>query len=72
MREFQVPVIAVFTKYDQFKREIRIWLEDERCDPEMDLDAEVEDKFKQHYLAGLNRKTPFIRLESEYHDVVNG
>ena len=70
---FPVPVIAVFTKYDQFKRNIRMKLEDQGRDPDIDLDAEVENKFKQHYLSGLqvDSSPPFIRLESEDHDVVN-
>ena len=71
MWDFQVPVIAVFTKYDQFKRDMKMKLEDEGRDQEMDLDAEVEKIFNQHYLAGLNGPPPFIRLESEDHDVVN-
>ena len=71
MWDFQVPVIAVFTKYDQFKRDIKMKLEDEGRDREMDLNAEVENIFNQHYLAGLNGLPPFIRLESEDHDVVN-
>ena len=29
----QVPVIAVFTKYDQFKRDMKIKLEDQYRDP---------------------------------------
>jgi len=70
MWHFQVPVVAVFTKYDQFKRNIRMKLEDEGRDRDIDLDAEVENTFKQHYLAGLNCSPPFICLESEYHDVV--
>jgi len=68
---FQVPIIAVFTKFDQFKRDIKMKLEDEGRDPEMDLDTEVENNFKQHYLAGLKGSPPFIRLESKDHDVVN-
>ena len=72
MWDFQVPVIAVFTKYDQFKRNVRMKLQDDGCDPDgMDLNTAVEDKFKQHYLAGLNGSPPFIRLESEYHGAVN-
>jgi hypothetical protein len=61
----QVPVIAVFTKFDQFKREIKMKLEDDGRDPETDLDAEVEEAFQRHYLAGLAGSPPFIRLESE-------
>jgi len=68
---FQVPVVAVFTKYDQFKRDIKMKLEDEGCDREIDLNAEVENIFNRHYLASLNGPPPFIRLESEDHDVVN-
>jgi len=63
-RTFQVPVIAVFTKYDQFKRDIKMKLEDENR--ETDLDAEVEKIFDQHYLASLGGDPPFVRLESEH------
>ena len=65
-----VPVIAVFTKYDQFKLDIKMKLEDEGRDPEMDFNAEVENIFNQHYMASLDGPPPFIRLESEGHDVV--
>ena len=68
---FPVPVIAVFTKYDQFKRNIKMKFEDEDRDPEIDLDAEAESIFKQHYLASFNGSPPFIRLESEDHGAVN-
>ena len=71
MSGFQVPMIAVFTKYDQFKRNIKMKLEDEGRDPEIDLDAEAENIFKQQYLASLNGPPPFIRLESEDHGAVN-
>jgi hypothetical protein len=71
MRDFPVPVIAVFTKYDQFKRNIKMKLEDEHRDPKIYLDAEAENIFKEHYLAGLNGPSPFIRLESEDHGAVN-
>ena len=69
--DFKVPVIAVFTKYDQFKHDIKMNLEDEGGDREIDFNAEVESVFNQHYLAGLNGTPPFIRLESEDRDVVN-
>jgi hypothetical protein len=73
MWDFQVPVIAVFTKYDQFRRDIKMKLEDqlEGRGTEIDLNAEVESKFSQHYLASLNGPPPFIRLESEDHDAFN-
>jgi hypothetical protein len=65
---FQVPVIAVFTKYDQFRREIRMKLEDQRRDPGTELDAVIESIFNQHFLASLMGPPPFIRLESEGFD----
>ena len=68
---FQVPVIAIFTKYDQFKRDVKMKLEDECPDREIDLNIEVENIFNQHHLAGLNGSPLFIRLESEDHDVVS-
>ena len=66
---FQVPVIAVFTKYDQFKHDIKMKLEDEGRDSETHFDTEVESVFNQYYLASLTGVTgppPFVRLEREY------
>jgi hypothetical protein len=65
-----VPVIAVFTKYDQFKRDVEMRLEDEECIEGMQLDVRVEiDRiFCKHYLNRLAKATgnpPYIRLESE-------
>jgi hypothetical protein len=62
----QVPVIAVFTKYDQFKREIKMKMEDARRGSETNLKDEAESIFHEHYLASLGGAPPFVRLESEY------
>ena len=64
---FQVPVLALFTKYDQFKRNVKIEL---KGHPETHIDAEVKRGFEQHYLASLSGPPPFICLESE--DFVTG
>jgi hypothetical protein len=64
-RDSPVPVIAVFTKFDQFKFDIMIKLEDQDRDPLL-LDNEVERVFHEHYLANLHGSPPFVRLESEY------
>jgi hypothetical protein len=61
-------VIAVFTKYDQFRRDIGIMLEDENRDLAL-LNDEVERMFGEHYLANLKGSPPFVRLEGE--DFVN-
>ena len=58
----QVPVIAVFTKYDQFKRNIMIKLEDQGCDPAL-LNNEMKRIFDEYYLANLRRSLPFVCLE---------
>jgi len=60
----QVPVIAVFTKYDQFKIDIEITPEDPHRN-QAEVDAEVNRIFKEHYLDNLRRSSPFVRLESE-------
>ena len=59
---FQVLVLALFTKYDQFKRNVQIKFKDH---PETDIDVEVKRGFEQHYLASLSGPPPFICLESE-------
>ena len=62
---FQVPVVALFTKFDQFKRDIKMKLEDEGRDSVTHLDTEVESVFSRHYLASLSGSPPFVRLESK-------
>ena len=61
-----MPVIAVFTKYDQFKRNIKMNLEDEGRDLGTDFDIEVKRLFNDHYLAALGGTPPFVRLEGEH------
>ena len=69
----QVPVIALFTKYDQFRRNIQMNLADkpdkQHNHPlsEMEIDAEVESTFQREYFAHLrgNLSLKFIRLERE-------
>jgi len=62
---FQVPVIAIFTKYDQFKRDVKMRLEDEGRESVTHFNTEVERVFNQYYLASLSGGPPFVRLESE-------
>jgi hypothetical protein len=61
-----VPVIAVFTKYDQYRRNIKMTLEDQGSDTDPALlDAEMERVFEEQFLAHLRGSPPFVRLESE-------
>jgi len=57
-------VIAVFTKYDQFRRDIMMKLEDQDRGPAL-LNDEMETIFSEHFLANLKGPPPFVRLESE-------
>jgi hypothetical protein len=61
----QVPVIAVFTKFDQFKLDIEMKLEDEGLDSGTAND-EVERVFLKHYLGPLGETPLHVRLESKF------
>ena len=61
-------MIAVFTKYDQFWRDIMMKLEDQHRDPAL-LDDEMQTIFREQFLANLEGPPPFVCLESE--DFVN-
>ena len=63
--QFQVPVIAVFTKHDQFLRNVKIDLEDYGSPGENIPDA-AERLFKEHYLSHLGDGASFVRLESAF------
>jgi hypothetical protein len=63
-------VIAVFTKYDQFKRDIEMKLADQGRDPAL-LNDEMEGIFHEHYLANLRRPPPYVRLKGEGIQIVS-
>ena len=61
-----VPIIAVFTKYDQFKFNVEMKLQDEGQDP---LPGVVEEKakewFQAEYLDTILGQPRYITLESK-------
>jgi hypothetical protein len=59
-------VIVVFTKFDMFKREIRMKLEDQHRDLHADLDNETENVFDTHFKAQIGGSPLFVRLESKF------
>jgi hypothetical protein len=67
MKNFQVPVIAVFTKYDQFLRNVKMDVLD---DPDKYLNSSVskvaEELFQEHYLHPLGKDVGYVQLESEW------
>ena len=64
-----VPLIAVFTKYDQFRDNIEIDLERDGCaNWETEAHAEAERVFQEQYIDRLGGTPHFVRLESEVLD----
>ncbi|KAH9031173.1 hypothetical protein EDB84DRAFT_1271108 [Lactarius hengduanensis] len=60
--ERNVPVIAVFTKYDQFRRNVQIHVEDFGS-PNDDARDVAEKRFQEHYVSPLGDDVRFVRLE---------
>ncbi|KAH9027409.1 hypothetical protein EDB85DRAFT_114963 [Lactarius pseudohatsudake] len=57
-----VPVIAVFTKFDQFLRNVQIHVEDFGS-PDDNVSDVAEKQFQEHYLRSLGGHLKFVRLE---------
>jgi hypothetical protein len=60
-------VIAVFTKFDQFRRDIRMKVEDQNRDADDPaiVSAEMERIFNEEFLAHLKESPPIVCLESQ-------
>ena len=67
VQHFQVPMIAVFTKYDQFLRNVKMDVTD---DPDKYLNRSVSEVakeiFQEHYLHPLGDDVGYVQLESEF------
>jgi hypothetical protein len=63
---FKVPVIAVFTKYDRFLRNVKM---DVFNDPDKYLNRSLsevaEEQFQECYLRPLGDNVRYVQLESE-------
>ncbi|KAH8990898.1 hypothetical protein EDB86DRAFT_2806982 [Lactarius hatsudake] len=57
-----LPVIAVFTKFDQFRRNVQIHVEDFGS-PDNNTFDEVEKRFQEYYVRPLGNDVRFVRLE---------
>ena len=73
MKHFQVPVIAVFTKYDHFLRNVKMDVLD---DPDKYLNRGVsevaKERFEEHYLHPLGKDVGYVQLESELRVICQG
>ena len=58
-----MPVIVVFTKYDQFKNDLKMDLEDGDYDGE---ETAHDILFRENYLCHLSAGTKYVQLESEF------
>ena len=64
---FEVPVIVVFTKYDQFVYNVAMHLFDYPSSyPERDASVVAEKQFQKHYLHPLGNDIRFVRLKSGF------
>ena len=61
-----VPVIAVFTKYDQFLRNVKIHLED-FGNPDDNILDEAMRQFNKYYLHHIGDDVRFVQLQSKFH-----
>ena len=66
MKHFKVPIVVVFTKYDQFLRNVRMDVLD---NPDIYLGRSVsevaKELFQEHYLHPLGDDVGYVLLESE-------
>jgi hypothetical protein len=64
---FEVPVIVVFTKYDQFLRNVTMHVLDYPDEyPDSDASEVAEKIFREYYLLPLGEAVRFVRLESKF------
>ena len=73
MQHFQVPVIAVFTKYDQFLRNVKIDVLDYPDKyPNRSVSEVAKERFQEHYLCPLGEDVEYVQLESELQVICQG
>jgi hypothetical protein len=67
MKHLEVPVIAVFTKYDQFLRNVKMDVLDDPEDyPDRSALEVAEQVFQEDYLRPLGDDIGYVRLGSEW------
>ena len=65
--QLEVPIIAVFTKFDQFRRNVEMDVLDfpeKYLEFKSDVPQVVEDQFQEYYLRPLGNNIRHVRLES--------
>ena len=63
----EVPVIVVFTKHDQFLRNVEMHLFDYPDEyPDSGVSEAAKNQFREHYLHPLGDNIKYVRLESKF------
>ena len=64
---FEVPVIVVFTKHDQFLRNVQMHLLDYPSDfPDGNVSEVAEKQFQEHYPRPLGDDVKYVQLKSRF------
>ena len=68
MHHFEVPVIVVFTKYDQFLLNVEMRMADypNEYPGNVSVSKVAEELFQEHYLHPLGGDVGFVRLQSGF------
>ena len=67
MYHFEVPVIVIFTKYDQFLRNVGIHLADYPDEyPDSNVSEVAEKQFQERYLHPLGNDVKYVQLQSGF------
>ena len=73
MKHFEVPIIVVFTKHDQFLRNVKMDVSD---DADLYLGKSVsevaKERFEEHYVHPLGGDVKYVQLESELQVICEG
>ena len=72
MHHLEVPVIALFTKYDQFLFNVEMDVFDDPDKYPGSVSDEAEKRFQEHYLRPLGNDARYVRLESGVQTVYSG
>ena len=66
MKQFEVPIIVVFTKYDRFLRNVRMdMLDDPDLYPNKSASEAAKERFQEYYMHLLGGDVEYVQLESE-------
>ena len=70
MKHFAAPVIVVFTKYDQFLRNVKMDVSD--LYPDRSVSEVAKEQLQEHYVHPLGDDIRYVQLESELQVICQG